>query len=130
MMNFRSDNEAGAQPDHRRRGLRLASGSPASFGEDEWTRRVERRFRVWRRRTPLARQRIRRLRVHHQAVDFRHLKAQVRELAGAAHCNPRWCLEWPLYLRANRRIIPKQDPEGGRDGLSTPLAIERLVTGL
>ena len=56
MMNFRSDNEAGAQPDHRRRGLRLASGSPASFGEDEWTRRVERRFRVWRRRTPPARQ--------------------------------------------------------------------------
>jgi len=70
MMNFRSDNEAGAQPDHRRRGLRLASGSPASFGEDEWTRRVERRFRVWRRRTPLARQRIRRVRVHHQAGRF------------------------------------------------------------
>ena len=46
MMNFRSDNEAGAHPlviDAL--GHALASGSPASFGEDEWTRRVEQRLR-------------------------------------------------------------------------------------
>lgn len=46
MMNVRSDNEAGAHPliiDALRRAF--TSGSPASFGEDEWTRRVERRLR-------------------------------------------------------------------------------------
>lgn len=46
MMNFRSDNEAGAHPlviDAL--GHAFASGSPASFGEDEWTRRVEQRLR-------------------------------------------------------------------------------------
>ena len=46
MMNFRSDNEAGAHPlIIAAVGRAFASGSPASFGEDEWTRRVERRFR-------------------------------------------------------------------------------------
>jgi hypothetical protein len=45
MMNFRSDNEAGVHPlNIASVGRAFASGSPASFGEDEWTRRVERRF--------------------------------------------------------------------------------------
>ena len=46
MMNFRSDNEAGAHPlIIAAVGRAFASGSPAAFGEDEWTRRVEQRFR-------------------------------------------------------------------------------------
>ena len=46
MMNFRSDNEAGAHPlIIAAVGRAFASGSPAAFGEDEWTRRAERRFR-------------------------------------------------------------------------------------
>ena len=46
MMNFRSDNEAAAHPlIIAVVGRAFASGSPAAFGEDEWTRRVERRFR-------------------------------------------------------------------------------------
>jgi threonine aldolase len=46
MMNFRSDKEAGAHPlIIAAVGRAFASGSPASFGEDEWTRRVERRLR-------------------------------------------------------------------------------------
>ena len=46
MMNFRSDNEAGAHPlIIAAVGRAFASGSPAAFGEDECTRRVEQRFR-------------------------------------------------------------------------------------
>jgi threonine aldolase len=46
MMNFRSDNEAGAHPlIIEALGRAFTSGSASSFGEDEWTQRAERRLR-------------------------------------------------------------------------------------
>jgi len=46
MMNFRSDNEAGAHPSIIEALSRAyASGGAKSFGEAEWTQRVEHRLR-------------------------------------------------------------------------------------
>jgi threonine aldolase len=130
-MNFRSDNEVGAHPGILEAVRRAFSNGPApSYGDDEWTQRVERRLRD--------------IFGKHDLVAFPVATGTAANVLALACCTPSWGAIYchpeahinvdeanaPEFFTSGAKLVPIPGPAGKMDQKKLADALAQPVYGV